>query len=521
MTPRSAAAAAWVLVCGAALAAPLSPQEEAGKRIYFDGESSSGSDITAVVANDGTTVQASVLPCASCHGDDGQGRPEGAVIPSDVRWSSLTKRYGRTTAGGRRHPPYAERTMARAIESGVDSAGTPLDPTMPRYAMSREDMESLVAFMKRLELLRDPGVLPAKLRIATVLPTRGRLADTGEVLRRVLQAWFDDLNAGGGIHGRRIELAVAAFDSDREDGLRAARRLLDRGDVFALVSPFTPRAESRLARLAEERRLPIVGPLTPFARQTGTPNHWVFFVLGGVREQARVLADHAAASLGLEDPAVAILHPAEEPLADAADAARAQLGSRGWKRVELRTIARGASLAPLAAELKRGGVPVVLFLGGDEELSDLGRVARDLDWAPVLLVPGTLAARSAVALPAAFDGKVFLAYPTLPTDETPAAVGRLARLRARGRIPERHLAAQAQACSAAAILAEALKRTGKVVRRERFVGNLEVLYEFETGLVPPVSYGPNRRVGALGGYVVAVDRRNGSFRPVGGWRRLD
>jgi hypothetical protein len=34
-----------------------------------------------------------------------------------------------------------------------------------------------------------------------------------------------------------------------------------------------------------------------------------------------------------------------------------------------------------------------------------------------------------------------------------------------------------------------------------------------------VSFGPDRRVGALGGYVVALDRRG--FAPASGWIALD
>ena len=52
------------------------------------------------------------------------------------------------------------------------------------------------------------------------------------------------------------------------------------------------------------------------------------------------------------------------------------------------------------------------------------------------------------------------------------------------------------------------------------VDALEALYAFETGLTPPLSYGPNRRIGARGAHVVAVDLVNKSYQPVGGWHEL-
>ncbi len=47
--------------------------------------------------------------------------------------------------------------------------------------------------------------------------------------------------------------------------------------------------------------------------------------------------------------------------------------------------------------------------------------------------------------------------------------------------------------------------------------SLEKLYEFQTGLTPRITYGPNRRIGALGAHIVTVDLENKNFAPVGKW----
>ena len=36
----------------------------------------------------------------------------------------------------------------------------------------------------------------------------------------------------------------------------------------------------------------------------------------------------------------------------------------------------------------------------------------------------------------------------------------------------------------------------------------------------PLTYGPNRRIGALGAHVMVVDIANKTTRPVGEWREL-
>jgi hypothetical protein len=58
---------------------------------------------------------------------------------------------------------------------------------------------------------------------------------------------------------------------------------------------------------------------------------------------------------------------------------------------------------------------------------------------------------------------------------------------------------------------------GKDLSREKLIQVLEGLYEYRTGLIPAISYGPNRRVGAMGAYVITVDLKTKQLIPVSGW----
>jgi hypothetical protein len=71
------------------------------------------------------------------------------------------------------------------------------------------------------------------------------------------------------------------------------------------------------------------------------------------------------------------------------------------------------------------------------------------------------------------------------------------------------------------VLEEALKRAGRELSRAKFVSALENLYSFESGIMPTISYGPNRRIGALGAHIVAVDLGTHQFKPTGRYVRLD
>src|SRR5262249_51789594 len=106
-----AADALTVLALCLAVAAPA----ERGRIMYEQ-----GGDVRASMGDGLAPVPASLVPCASCHGTDGRGRTEGGVVPPDIRHAALTRPYSVTTSSGRKHGPYDDRTLLRAITMGVD-----------------------------------------------------------------------------------------------------------------------------------------------------------------------------------------------------------------------------------------------------------------------------------------------------------------------------------------------------------------------------------------------------------------
>ena len=51
----------------------------------------------------------------------------------------------------------------------------------------------------------------------------------------------------------------------------------------------------------------------------------------------------------------------------------------------------------------------------------------------------------------------------------------------------------------------------------RLIAQLERLDRFETGFLPALTYGPGRRIGAHGAYVVTVDLATQALTPASGW----
>ena len=127
---------------------PLAGAAKRGKQIYVLGTSASGKDILAYLGEPPIEIPGSTMACANCHGLDGQGKPEGGVNPSSLKWEALSKPYGLARPDGRRHPTYTDRGLELAITRGLDPAGNKLLNVMPRYQISKEDLADLIAYLK-------------------------------------------------------------------------------------------------------------------------------------------------------------------------------------------------------------------------------------------------------------------------------------------------------------------------------------------------------------------------------------
>jgi ABC-type branched-subunit amino acid transport system substrate-binding protein len=402
------------------------------------------------------------------------------------------------------------------VTEGIDPAKNVMLAAMPRYRLSAEDAADLLAYLKRIEDDHDPGLSDTAVRVGTLLPTRGALAATGAAMRDVLAAFFNELNASGGVFGRRVELLSAETDSASAATVAGARHLIEDGQVFAFVGGVSAGAEGELAALAQETEVPFIGPSTLLPQSGPGASRYVFYLLPGLGEQTRALVNFYAQRKQAQSK-VAVVYANTEVGGAAASAAEEQCRKVGCGPLQKVAYERGKfDAAAVMRSLK--GTDAVFFFGMDGEEAAFVKEAEAVGWRPDLFLLGALSGRElASAVPAAFAGKVFLAFPTVPSDVNDAGAGELHALATKYKFEVRHTAAQLSALAAAKVLAEGLKRAGRDVSRERLITALEGLYDYETGLTPRLTFGPNRRVGAAGAYIIRIDPERKEFSPASGW----
>ena len=244
----------------------------------------------------------------------------------------------------------------------------------------------------------------------------------------------------------------------------------------------------------------------------------MFYLLSGVEGQANALLDFIKQNEKFKQKSVGVIYARNEMNTSVVETIEERSKKDGLKSVQFADYEAGRfDVAAITRQFKQANHEVVfLFAGADEVVSFLKEAAA-LDWFPFVFLPGTTGTAEVFQAPAGFDGKIFFSFPTSPADQTEEGLREFRALAAKYNFPSQHRAAQVSVYSAVKILVEALKRAGKNLTREELIKSLEGLYDYSTGLTPAITYGPNRRIGAMGAYVVTVDLQKKQFLPASGW----
>jgi ABC-type branched-subunit amino acid transport system substrate-binding protein len=496
----------------ASVAADLTEAEERGKYIYETGRSRSRRVIMTSIQG-GEPTPGHILPCINCHGADGRGAEDYVgIAPLNVNWYALAL-SGVHMHAVRSHGPFDELTLARSIIFGKDPDGKDLEKAMPRYDMAKEDVEDLIAYLKVMDSQSDPAISGTTIQVGTVLPTEGRHAGLGEAMRKVIEGVFAEVNANGGINSRKLELVVGSWSDNGNPEIWAARDLVNKEPVAALVSPYVPNYDAELEALATEKRLPVVGPYTVLqpdgegdSADEFVDNEFTFYLLAGLEQQARALVEAATARVTPAVTRLAIIYPRVRFFDRLAEAAATQAEALGFAAVTEEVFELNEFPAEsTVVSLREDAAGAVLFLGNSAELSQFARRAAQADWQPLLLSPGLLAERSVFELPESFSRRVLLAYASLPTDYSPEGAADFEQLHEKYGFDYSYSIAQVNAYIAAKVLVEGLERAGRKLTRKELVTALESLENFHPGIAPALSYDEGRRIGSEGAHIVPVD----------------
>jgi branched-chain amino acid transport system substrate-binding protein len=102
------------------------------------------------------------------------------------------------------------------------------------------------------DALRAQGSGP--IRIGVLIPLTGATSQFGATMGKAAQLAAEEVNAAGGVKGRKVEVIVEDDQSNPEAAVRAARKLIDVDKVIAVCGTYASSVTSAVAPLCWESR---------------------------------------------------------------------------------------------------------------------------------------------------------------------------------------------------------------------------------------------------------------------------
>ena len=236
----------------------------------------------------------------------------------------------------------------------------------------------------------------APVRIGVSGPFSGPSAPMGLSMRDGIRIAAAEINAGGGVLGRRVELVERDDEASNELGAQIVRDFVNRERVVAGLGIVNTGVALASQRHYQTARIPVITSVatgTLITRQFQPPEfpeNYVFRVSANDTLQAEVIVDEAVSRRGFRR--LAILHDATNyGILGSADLA-ATLRAQGIEPVAIeRFQLRQTDMRPQLEHARAAGAQAVLTYGIGPELAHIANGMARMDWRVPIIGSWTLA----------------------------------------------------------------------------------------------------------------------------------
>ncbi|GAB3626128.1 hypothetical protein PTE30175_00874 [Pandoraea terrae] len=507
---------------------------DAGETIFRRGILGSG-ELLEAGREGGLRMEGAAAACINCHRRSGLGAKSGqtSIPPIAGRYlyhpraqsrEDLDLPYVESVRFDR--DPYTDATIARAIRDGVDSQGRPLSYLMPRFALNDADMAALIAYLKRLDVRRAPGVTDTELHFATIITP-----EADPVKRRgmldVLEHYFADKNAfplGATpalrtsrkmmfMVNRRWKLHVWELTGPEATWQDQLARYMAAEPVFAVVSGLGGTHWAPVHAFCEQAKVPCLFPNVEVPVADDGAFYPLYYSKGVVLEAQLMATRILGAHSGKVPGTVWQVYRAGDSGEAGAKAFAAALKGHGVT-VSSRALAPGEHAARALRGISRADTLILWLRPGDVAALGTAPPAQNV------YMSGLLGGLEHTPLPPGWRGVTEIAYPFDLPERRRVRVDYALGWFAIRRIPVVNEQVQADTFLACGLLAETLSHMTDTFVRDYLVERAEDMIERRiiTGYYPRLTLAPGERFASKGGYLVRfADREGTQLVPDGDW----
>ena len=222
-----------------------------------------------------------------------------------------------------------------------------------------------------------PAFAADTIKIGLVTALSGQSARAGEALTRGLTIAIDELNAGGGVLGRKFELVTRDDEAVPAKGVIAARELVHKEKVAVLFGGLDTPVSIAIVPIMNEAKVPFMGPWaagTPITKNGADPNYVVR--VSAVDELVdRAILQYAQKTFGTKKPGLILVNnPWGQSNEEGLKAAMQAKGvvPAGIEKFE----GNDVDVVPQLTRLKAGGADALFLVGN---VGPSAQVVKSLD----------------------------------------------------------------------------------------------------------------------------------------------
>lgn len=338
------------------------------------------------------------------------------------------------------------------------------------------------------------GVTKDKIKVGAFQPLSGILAAEAKQVVEGARAYFNYVNDNGGIHGRKIEYLAENDNYDPQQAVAVSKKLVERDEIFAMVAPLGTATGMAVLPYLVRQNVPLIGSLSGSTELLNSKERLVF----GVMLEGQV-AGAEAANWGINElkpQKAAIFYQNDKFGKDGKDGMEQALKKANIPIVDLvGHLTTETDLSAMVVKLKQANPDTVFIYSIPKPTAMFLKEAQKMGWKPNMVGANPIAHPDTGRLAGdAVNGLYVVFYTALGDFTDPLTVEKINILKKYS--PEAVVGYYAFHGMVGAILTtEGLKRTGPDVTVDKFIQAMETLKEFDTGLVPPVTYEPGKHSG--------------------------
>ena len=161
----------------------------------------------------------------------------------------------------------------------------------------------VLALIPAVSRAADNGVSAKEILIGQFAAQTGPAAELGKRMQLGILAYFNAVNAAGGVNGRMLKLVSRDDGYEPDRALAAVKTLISEDKVFALIgSVGTPTTLAAVPAINEEK-IPLVGPFTGAQALREPLNRNIFHVRASYYDETERIVQHLT-TLGIKRIAV-------------------------------------------------------------------------------------------------------------------------------------------------------------------------------------------------------------------------